>query len=74
MKKINSIIIAKVPHGTTMAPGEPCTNARLITKAPEMFELVIALLGTMPPALQKKWPNIVKRAKDLIHYVEHPEK
>lgn len=44
-------------------------DANLIAAAPDLYAeleksaaLLNALLGAMPPALQKKWPNIVKRA------------
>lgn len=41
-------------------------NAHLIADAPDLLKMCQALLGAMPPALQKKWPNIVRRAKKLI--------
>lgn len=40
---------------------EPDLLAELI----EARAIAIALLGAMPPALQRKWPNIVARAKSL---------
>lgn len=32
----------------------------------EPIRLLSALLGAMPPALQRKWPNITKRAAALL--------
>lgn len=47
-------------------------DGHLIAAAPDLLaELVearataIALLGAMPPAVQRKWPNIVARARAL---------
>lgn len=47
-------------------------NARLIAAAPDLLaehieacDLLNALVGAMPPALQKKWPNLVRRSIEM---------
>lgn len=45
-------------------------NARLIAAAPDLLNACVGLLGAMPPALQKKWPNNVRRAQEAIAKVE----
>ena len=33
-------------------------------------QIIRALLGTMPPALQNKWPNVVKKANSIVKSIE----
>lgn len=47
---------------TFSTPGERAIVNELIDRAEEAEAVVLALLGAMPPALQKKWPNICERA------------
>lgn len=55
-------------HGLNRAAGvaEEFAEARTIDQEMEEAQLVVvALLGAMPPALQRKWPNIVARAERI---------
>lgn len=49
---------------------ESIANARLISAAPDLLNACVGLLGAMPPALQKKWPNNIKRAQKAIAKAE----
>lgn len=44
----------------------PVVSGQLATELDDAATLLNALLGAMPPALQKKWPSITARAKARV--------
>ncbi|MBP6479829.1 MAG: hypothetical protein KA310_03185 [Pseudomonadales bacterium] len=60
------------PEGDDEAEATARADADLIAASPDLLaehveacDLLNALVGAMPPALQKKWPHLVRRSLEM---------